>query len=64
MSKIQESDDRYWESVGKELRILNDEVGDLRDRVARIKADMVWTKWLVTGITGRVIALIFRVFAY
>jgi len=55
--------DKHLEDIRKEMKVLNDELGSLRDRVARIEADIVWIKWLTMGIAGGIIAIVFRVFA-
>ena len=58
---MRQTDDRLLESIEEEMRILNDEMGSLRDRVARVETDVAWIKWLTMGIAGGTIALILQV---
>lgn len=56
-------DDRAWrKQIATELATINDEMGKLCERVARIEADLSWLKWFTMAILGGVIAMLLKVF--
>jgi hypothetical protein len=54
--------DEWQRNVEQELRKINDELGELCERVARIETDLAWIKWFVIAIAGGMIAVLIRTF--
>ena len=52
---------RFWD-IPKHIQKINDELGELIERVARLEADMAWVKWFVFAILGGVVALLIKVY--
>jgi len=52
---------KFWR-MPKHLEILNGEVGELCERVARLEADMKWVKLLVICIFTGVIGLLIQAY--
>lgn len=53
---------RKWLDIPEHIERINDELGEVLQRLATVEADMRWVKWGVVTIAGGVIALIIKVF--
>jgi len=53
---------RKWLNIPGHIATINDELGEVMQRLATVEADMRWVKWGVTLIAGGMVALIIKVF--
>lgn len=53
----------WIERIEGKISVINDELGEVCERLAALEADMRWVRWLVIAILTGVIALIFKAFA-
>lgn len=49
--------------IKDELKVLNDELGEVVERLAALETDMTWVKRLTILIAGGTITMLFKLFA-
>ena len=54
---------KIWH-IPKHIQKINDELGELAERVAKLEADMAWIKWMTLTILGGIIALLIKTFFF
>ncbi len=51
---------RQFLNLPKHIATINDELGEVMQRLATVEADMRWVKWGVVTIAGSMVALVVK----